>query len=206
MYTFAWHLFLCSVFYVMGPGMSVFILQAVRDGVFETPFRGPVFLIPQCLYSHGECGRGVWPRSSQSWLPVTTSDELFLPPPNHCTLTVGFHLESESSVRKFACDTYIYIYTRTFFSFFLNVIHRGWCYAVSFTLICHRKCPLITSVPCPRHLFICFLELDFARHQFRRVAITHPNYCCSCVSAEFLVGHGSSCILPGTECVHAHEN
>lgn len=189
MYTFACLLFLCSVFYVMGLGMSVFILQAVRDGVFETPFRGPVFLIPQCLYSHGECGRGVWPRSSQSWLPVTTSDELFLPPPNHCTLTVGFHLESESFVCKFACDTYIYIYLHTCTHFFLfswkSSIEVDFMQCPLHCMICHRKCPSITSVPCLRHLFICFSELDFARHQFRRVAITHPNYCCNCVSAEF---------------------
>jgi len=98
----------------MGPGASVFILQAVRDDVFETPFRGPGLLIPLCLYSHGECGRRVWLRSSRSWLPLTTRDELFLPPPNHSTLT-GFHLESESFVHKFACDTYICmrVYTHT---------------------------------------------------------------------------------------------
>ncbi len=87
---------------VRGPGVSVFIPQAVRNSVFETPFRGHDFLIPLCLYSHGECERGVWLRSSQSWLPVTTRDELFLPPPNHCTLTVGFHLESDPFVYTFA--------------------------------------------------------------------------------------------------------
>lgn len=87
---------------VRGPGVSVFLPQAVRNSVLETPFRGHDFLIPLCLYSHGECGRGVWLRTSQSWLPVTTRDELFLLPPNHCTLTVGFHLESDSFVHTFA--------------------------------------------------------------------------------------------------------
>lgn len=178
--------------------------RCVRDPLQGTCFSHPTVLVLPW---------GVWERSvttlvseliagnDQWWVVPSTSKSLH----PDCGLPLGKWIICAQVCMRHI-HLYIHAHMRTFFSFFLNVIHRGWCYAVSFTLICHRKCPLITSVPCPRHLFICFLELDFARHQFRRVAITHPNYCCSCVSAEFLVGHGSSCILPGTECVHAHEN
>ena len=111
------------------------------------------------------------------------------------------------------------------FCFFLDAVHRGWCYAMSFALSewpQNLRSPLITPVPSLKHSPTCFFsELDCTSSalsvaslrtpQNRRTAsvalirgamapsITPsiaPESCCNWVLTDyFFVGHQSSCIF-----------
>lgn len=157
--------FLCNGFLRVSLYTSGCERRCVRDPLQGTWFSHPTLLVLPW---------GVWERSvttlvseliagnDQWWVVPSTSKSLH----PDCGLPLGKWI-----ICAQVCMRHICIHTHTHFFSWMSSIEVVVMQCPLHCMICHRKCPLITSVPCPRHLFICFSELDFARHQFRRVAI-----------------------------------